>query len=351
MRFLLKKIYSRLLKLISFSCVKKDPNPVRWGIIGLGYMAETFSSTIDGNKGGIVYAVASRSAKKAQDFAARHGRCKSYGSYEELINDKNLELDIIYIATPVKYHYEHVKLCLNAGKNVLCEKPLTSSFEQLSELISIAKRNGCFLMEGMWMQCLPSFRKAVEWINLGKIGKVELIKIDFYKREHIRESYAIYNRQEGGGILRDFGVYAIAFMSYFLRSYPSRLYTYSRESIFGIDADWQISASANGMTALVNLSSNFGSLSKAAVIGSNGFIEWDSQFNRTRKVSLYNAKGERLETYEARYKHEGFEYEVDEAQYCVRNGLKESRLVPLWNTQTTLKIVDELMRRHDDEYK
>lgn len=329
----------------SFFCrTKKNDNPIRWGIIGLGYMAETFSCAIDGNKDGIVYAAASRSLEKAKAFASHHGKCKAYGSYKEMVNDKCLNLDIVYIATPVKYHYEHIKLCLEAGLNVLCEKPITSTIEQLDKLIAIARDNNCFFMEGMWMKCLPTFQQARRWINEGKIGKTEWVKVDFYKREHIREGLTIYNAKEGGGILRDFGVYSIAFMEHFIGGFPDNLTGAYRLSSFGIDADWHISAEKDGINAIINLSSNFGSLSKAAVIGNEGFIEFDSQFNRTNRITLYNKKGQQIESISFSYAYDGFEYEVNEVQDCIRKGYKVSKIATLSGTYNTMRIIDMLKK-------
>lgn len=321
---------------------KKNENPLRWGIIGLGYMAETFSCAIDGSKDDVVYAVASRNIDKAKRFASNHGRCRAYGSYEDMVNDRSLELDVVYIATPVKYHYEHIKMCLEAGKNVLCEKTITSSLEQFEELIELAKKQNCFLMEGMWMKCLPTFQKACQWINEGKIGDIELVRVDFYKREHIREGHAIYNANEGGGILRDFGVYAIAFMEHFLGGCPDAITANKRISVHGIDADWNIVAEKNGVRAFVNLSANFGSLSKAVVIGSKGFIEWDSQFNRTNRIKLFNSIGLEDETFDARYEYEGFEYEVKEVSMCIRNHSLLSKIVNINNSGNVLKIIENI---------
>lgn len=323
--------------------IKKDPNPIRWGVIGLGYMAEILSTTIDGDKGGVVYAVASRSLDKAQKFSGRHGHCKAYGSYEELVRDENLNLDIIYIATPLKYHYEHILLCLKAGKNVLCEKPITYSGDQLAELSALAKKNNCFFMEAMWMKCLPPFQKAQNWIQEGKIGDLELIKIDFYKRKQIRESSAKKILEKDSGVLLDFGVYAIAFLTHFLKGYPDVISPMVRMSENGLDTDWQISASKNGVKAAVNLSSNFGSLSKAALIGNNGTIEWESQFNRTNSVSLYDVDGFHKETYKIKYRFEGFEYQVQEVHNSLRQGKKESTIVTLDESQNTMKVIDELL--------
>ena len=338
---ILKKLVSYLRH--EFLKKRKSADPVRWGIIGLGYMAETFSSVIDGNKYGKVSAVASRSISKAKAFAAKHGHCKAYGSYEAMVNDENLQLDIIYIATPVKCHYENIKLCLSAGKNVLCEKPITFDAEQLEELRTLAKNNNCFMMEGMWMKCLPTFQKALEWIRNNKIGKIELVKGDFYKRESIDPDITIFNEKEGGGVLRDFGVYAIAFVTHFLNGKPEKMSFLVRKSQYGIDADWQITASGNGRNAVVNLSSNFGSSSKAAVIGNDGMIEWDTQFNRTNRVCLYDKSGRLLEEFKAVYWYDGFEYEVAEVQECIKCHKLESQKVSLESSMETIRFIDRLM--------
>ncbi len=323
--------------------IKKTNNPLRWGIIGLGHMAETFSTAIDGSKDGIVYAVASRNIEKAKRFASNHGHCKSYGSYIEMVQDTSLNLDVIYIATPVKYHYEHIKLCLEAGKNILCEKPITKNAEQLRELRSIAKSNNCFLMEGMWMKCLPTFQKAIEWIDEGKIGEPELVKVDFYKRNVICQDHAIYNSKEEGGVLHDFGVYAIAFMNHFLRGIPDNISSYCRKTNYGTDTDWQIMAQKGNIHAALNLSSNFSGLSKAAVVGQYGVIEWDSQFNRTNRICLYDTMGNLIKEFKPSFTHEGFEYEVNEVQNCIRKGVNESAIVSLTNSENTLKIIDQLL--------
>lgn len=340
-----KRILKRVQKMwrqTSFGRTKKIENPIRWGVIGLGYMAETFSCAIDGNKDGCVYAVASRTLNKAKDFASHHGDCKAYGSYEEMVKDKRLKLDVVYIATPVMFHYEHVKLCIEAGLNVLCEKPITSNLEQLNELVALARKNNCFLMEGMWMKCLPSFQKACQWISEGRIGKTEWVKVDFYKREHICGEHAIYNAQEGGGVLCDFGIYAIAFIEHFLGGLPDYLNGNYRISTHDIDADWQITADKKNVKAIVNLSSNFESLSKAAVIGEKGFIEWHSQFNRTNRVMLYDTNGCLVESFTIPYKYDGFEYEVNEVQKCIRENKKESMVVTLKGTYNTMLIIEKL---------
>ena len=338
----LKLLGKRKLVSLGFHLVNKNNHALKWGVVGLGNMAEVLSAAIHGNKDALLTAVASRSKKKAQLFAARHGKCKSYEGYKLMLEDSELDLDIIYIATPVKYHYQIIKECLLANKNVLCEKPITSNAEEFKELMKMAKDNHCFLMEGMWMKCLPTFQKANLWINKGEIGEIALIKSDFYKKQEINTKQSIFNVKEGGGVLKDFGVYAIAFMTTFLKELPAELISHKRISSFDIDADWHIVAKKENCMAFLNISSNFSGQSKAAIIGSKGTIEWNSQFNRTNTITLYDEYGKIKEHCTYNYSYDGFEFEVNEVTKSLKEKRLESELVPLQETLNTLIIMDKL---------
>lgn len=326
--------------------VKKNPDALRWGIIGLGNMAETFGRAIDNSQENIIYAVASRNLEKAHKFSALHENCKCYGSYESMLDDESLKLDVIYIATPAKCHYEHIKMCLERHKNVLCEKPITTSTKDLEELRKLAKAKDCFLMEGMWMKCLPTFSKADRWIKEGKIGCIELVKIDFNKREIVDTRRSIFNASEGGGVMNDYGVYAISFMTKYLNGCPSNVSSYNRISKLNIDTDWSIVAEGNNIKAFVNISSDFGSISKAAILGNQGSIEWESQFNRTNTVTLYDSIGKKVDAFTASYQSQGFEYELNEVHQCITAGKKESDIVPLQSSLDCLAAIEMIRSTH-----
>lgn len=320
----------------------KDSSAIRWGIIGLGNMAQVFADALNGNSSSILSAVASRSKDKAVFFAKKNGVKKAFGSYEQMLADDSLKLDVVYIATPVKYHYEYVKMCLQARKNVLCEKPIVSTTAELEELISLARQQHCFLMEGMWMKCLPVFRQARQMIANGMIGNTELIRVDFYKREIVDFSRSVFNINEGGGVLMDYGIYALAFAIDFLDGEPQNLCYEVRKNDKGMDTDWCIMMIRDNIRAIVNISSNFNSASKATVIGSGGSIEWDAQFNRTSRIKRFNSLNQLQEEVEFEYGFDGYEFEIAHVRDCLNKGLKESDVVPLDSSLTALKIVDVL---------
>ena len=136
---------------------------VKWGILATGGIAETFARDLYPNpecrgvkdiEHTVVAAASSNSADRAQKFLKEvraPESAKAYGSYEELVKDPNV--DIIYIATPHSHHYQNAMLCLNAGKNVICEKAFTTNAPQLEALIKLAKEKNLFMMEAVWTRC------------------------------------------------------------------------------------------------------------------------------------------------------------------------------------------------------
>ena len=124
-----------------------------------------------------------------------------------------------------------------------------------------------------------------------------------------------------------------------------------RISSFGIDSDWNISAQNKNIKAFINISSNFSSQSKATVIGEKGSIEWDPQFNRTNKITLFDSYGNKIEEFVNKYKYEGFEYQVEEVTRCLKAKVSESQMVPLQETVDTITVIDQLTGKHSTNNK
>ena len=135
--------------------------------MGAGNIANEFVAGLYSSNKHIPYAVASRSKEKAQDFYTRWALKKFYSSYEQMVQDENI--DIIYVATPNSLHFEHAKLCLEANKHILLEKPFTLSSKKAKELFAIAKEKDLFCMEAMWTRFNPLVTEVKELIRLGEI--------------------------------------------------------------------------------------------------------------------------------------------------------------------------------------
>ena len=180
---------------------------INWGILGPGKIAKKFALGLEHVANANLYAAASRSLEKAEDFAEEMGADKAYGSYTEMLNDP--EVDAIYIATPHVFHHEHTLLCLKHKKAVLCEKPFAMNKDQVKEMIDFAQKQDTFLMEAMWTHFLPHFKYTTEIIKSGKYGKVLSMEADFGFDAPFNAESRIYNKSLGGGSLLDIGIYPI----------------------------------------------------------------------------------------------------------------------------------------------
>lgn len=318
-----------------FGKVSKTSDALKWGIIGTGYMSDTFSQTLNDSHDNILFAIVSRSLDKAKSFAKKHGVPEAFGSIRDML--QCTEIDVVYIATPVECHYDQVKECLMAGKNVLCEKPLTFKSQEAEELFRIANENNCFLMEGMWTMCLPTMLTAKKWIGDGLIGEVRFVRADFNKRQSINHILKHH------GVLFDYGIYGVAFINSFMPKDATLTATSSFKSKDNITTDISAIFETEDCQGILNLASNFCSQSKAVVIGTKGSIEWKAPFNRTGSIDLFDVNGHLVDKFYVKYTSEGFEYELNEVYNNIKSERLESELVPGHETITVLRTINKLL--------
>ena len=191
-----------------------DPQSVpslRWGIIGPGGIAEVLVEGSQKHTGQIFSAVASRTKGRAEAFATKFGIPKVFETYEQLVEDP--DLDAIYIASWQAEHYEHAMLALNAGKHVLVEKPITVLPEHAQEIFALAKKKGLLAMEAMWTRYLPQSTIIQQLLADGSLGSPELFSASFCVDNR---SISRLWTKGGGGIVYDMGIYTIAMAQQFL---------------------------------------------------------------------------------------------------------------------------------------
>lgn len=336
-----KKIRKKALSQNIFKVNKVD-NPIRWGIVGLGYMADQFSYTIRGSENSVLSAVASRSIVKAKNFAKKNGRCLAFGTYNELLINNKCEIDIVYIPTPLHTHFDIIKTAILNDINVLCEKPIVESSKKLKELISLAKERNVFLMEGMWMKCLPTIQLAIKKINANDIGNIQSIKVDFNKMLKFDKSHSRFTTNDFGGVLYDYGVYAISFVQLFLGGAPEIIHKSYRKSKYDYDTDWNVILKQNDTKGIINISSNFDSSSFAIIIGDKGYLQFGSAFNRSNILNHFDTEGNLIDSIKFKYEYDGFEYQLNEVVNCLKNNKIESTKVSHQDSLETLKILQKL---------
>lgn len=207
---------------------------VRWGVLSTGHIAGVFSRDLALlPEEAELTAVASRTAKKAAEFAAEHGFARSYGSYAELAADPDVE--VVYIASPHSDHFASAKLCLEAGKAVLVEKPLTATLAQTAELIKLAGTQKLFLMEALWTRTNPLLRKAAEIAKSGELGPIRHVEVSFGFRFTGDDDHRLVNPDLAGGAILDLGVYPTHVVNLFLGE-PEGVYGYGYRARTGVDA-------------------------------------------------------------------------------------------------------------------
>lgn len=314
---------------------------VRFGIIGPGSIADRFASVLTETEGVALTAVASASSKaKAEEFAARHGADKAYGSYEELLNDD--QVDVVYIGLTHNFHYEAIKLCINHGKGVICEKPLTISRNEAAIVTSLAKEKGVLLMEAMWTRCLPAFIKAKEWVRENKIGQVKLVQVSFCFNIPFDPEHRLYNPNLAGGSLLDAGVYPIEFATGILGEDPVDIAGVMHKCETGVD-DFAAMSLQFPSGALASLSSGITANTNrdAYINGTEGHIIV-RDFFETRKCEYYNQVGELVDSFESE-PIDGFTYQILHFAGLYRKGLIESDLIPHHDNIVCAAVFDKLL--------
>ena len=308
---------------------------IRWGIVGPGIIANEFAHDFQFVTHGELAAVASRSAERAKLFAHKYNIPKVYSSNRELYKDP--EIDAIYVATPHTLHLENSTDALEAGKAVLCEKPITVHPAQLSELLKVAKTTDNYLMEGMWSYFLPCIQRAQEWVNEGRIGRIKHVKSDFGYPVPFNSEGRMYNPELAGGTLLDMGIYTIAMAWLFYKKDPNKITVVSQKASTGVDSDVAMLFEYDQALATLNSSFECKLNNWTYVIGDEGYIAIPD-FWRARECYLYKIE-ECVDHFKDDRKGFGFKYQIDAVNKDLLQNRKESEIMP---HSYSIKLQDHL---------
>jgi predicted dehydrogenase len=327
--------------------VINEPRRIRWGVLGTGGIARTFARDLAllTDEAELV-AVGSRSLDRAQRFAGALGFARAHGSYEDLVADP--DLDVIYVATPHHDHFPSTRLCLEAGKAVLVEKPLTVTPAEAEELIMLARRRGLFLMEAMWMRTQPLIRKAVEIVDSGVLGAVRHVSASFGFAFDGDASHRLLDPAQAGGAILDLGVYPVHAAHLFLGE-PDELDGFGSLAETGVDSHagallhHHATAARPAATASLVCSLETDLPTRLEVFCSEGRVIIDGYFIRPAEVTIVRGRGEGAEeeVLITGWPGGGYTFQAQEVMRCLRAREAESPLVP-W--QATLAGVRTLAR-------
>ncbi len=181
---------------------------LRWGLLATGRIASTFAEGLTTSRTGFAQAAASRDLSRAQTFATQHGIPHAHGSYEALLTDR--EIDAVYISTPHPQHCEWAVRAAEAGKHILCEKPLAMDLAEATRIVEAARANDVLLMEAFMYRCHPQTQRVIKMVRSGTLGIVQHIEATFGFRSKYDPASRLWNKSLGGGGILDVGCYALS---------------------------------------------------------------------------------------------------------------------------------------------
>lgn len=312
---------------------------IRVGIMGAGRIAITMAKTLNGMGNARAYAVASRSREKAEEFAKENGIAKAYGSYEEMLADENV--DLVYVATPHSHHYICCKMCLEAGKNVLCEKSFTVTADQARKLFDLAEEKNLLITEAIWTRYMPSRKMINDLIASGVIGHVTSLTANL--NYNITDKKRITDLKLAGGALLDVGVYPINFARMIFGDTMTECHA---NAVFkdGVDFMDNIAMVFEG-DKMASLHSSVQSVSErnGMIYGTDGFIKV-TNINNPEKITVYNKNYEETASYLPPKQITGYEYEVESCIKALEEGRLECPEMPHEETLKVVQIMENILR-------
>ena len=310
---------------------------LKWGILGPGSIARDFAQALN-RVNGEVYAVASRNKERAEKFARENNVKKAYGSYDEIIKDK--DIDVVYIATPHSNHYEYIIKSLNNNKHVLCEKAITVNERELEEALKIAREKNLVLEEAMTLFHMPLYEKVIKKINNEDLGKVNMVQVSFGSFKEYDENNRFFNLDLAGGALLDIGTYALSFARYFLSSMPEEILSTVKKAKTGVDEESGIILKTKeDEIATISLAFRSKMPKRGIVSCDNGFITIDN-FPRANKATINYLDGA-VEVIECGEEEKALDYEVIFMEEKI-NENKESNSIDL--TYDVTKIMNKVRK-------
>ena len=311
-------------------------------ILGAGNIAASMATALGGLQGQVeAYAIAARDYERAKAFAEKWGITKAYGSYEEMLNDP--EVDLVYIATPHVFHYEHARMCLEHGKPVICEKPFTVKTWQAEELFALAKEKNLLITEAMWTRYMPSRQMIQDVIDSGVIGDITSLAGNLgYEHLYIERMRKL---ELAGGALMDLGVYPIHFALMFLGDKIKEIHSTCVKLETGVDAQESITLIyEDGKMAVLYASMMVHSNRLGEINGTKGCIEVQN-INNCEEIRVLNEKRQIIERYPVPKQINGYEYEILACKDALEKGLLECPQLPHEEILKVIKITEYLREK------
>ncbi len=315
-----------------------DAPPLRWGILGTGWIADVFVASLRRDTRQVVHAVGSRTVESATRAAAAWEVPVAHGSYEALVADPGV--DVVYVATPHNFHVLHALLAIEAGKHVLVEKPVGLDADEARAIGDAAARAGVFCMEAMWTLFLPKFDVVRQVLEDGALGRVVAAHADMGER--FDEPHRIMRPELAGGPLLDLGTYAVTFATWTLGA-PDLVRAVATPAPNGINGQLAIAlGTPGGATAALHTTILADTATTASIIGTEGRLDLGTRYYLPGPMTLHQRGGPSLSWEEPMVEHEALHFEAAEVARRVAAGETGSPLRPWADTVQTMEVMDRI---------
>ena len=264
---------------------------IKWAVLGTGVIANEMAVALK-KIGRNIYAVGNRTYSKAVDFAKKYGIEKVYDDYNDMFTDS--DVDVIYITTPHNTHIEFMKKAIRNDKHILVEKSITLNSRELNEAMELAALHNVVIGEAMTIYHMPVYKKLKEILDSGRLGKVNLITMNFGSYKEYNMNNRFFNRNLAGGAMLDIGVYALSFIRYFMTEKPDKLLSQLKKAPTGVDEQAGLLLMNNdGQMATVMLSLHSKQPKRGMVSCEKGYIEIMEYPRAFEAVVTYTESGEK----------------------------------------------------------
>ncbi|KAM9765601.1 trans-1,2-dihydrobenzene-1,2-diol dehydrogenase-like [Menidia menidia] len=321
----------------------------RWGVCSAGRISHDFSVAlktlpVEDHQ---VLAVAARKLEDAQEFAQKHSISRSYGSYEELARDP--DIDVVYVGVINPHHLKVCLLFMNAKKNVLCEKPLAMNTKEVKEILESAKRNDVFLMEAVWTRFFPASVEIRRLLAQRELGEVKMVRSDF--GVPLINVPKIVQKELGGGALLNIGMYCLQFVCMVYNGErPESIQATASCLETGVDETAAVILKfSNNRMAVFTYSSSLDLPNDAVIVGTKGTIRIPTCVWCPTSL-VVNGKGTQYPLPEPALplnyiNSTGMRYEAEEVRQCLLKGLKESAIMSHADSLLLAEVEDEIRRQ------
>ncbi|MDG5855050.1 Gfo/Idh/MocA family protein [Clostridium beijerinckii] len=312
---------------------------IRWGIIGLGNIALRFAKSLSYSNEGKLYAIASRTKEKRDEFYDKYNCEKVYENYNELLRDE--EVDAVYIALPHGFHKHWSIEALKHKKAVLCEKPVGINSEEMKEIKKEAVLNNTFFMEAMKTRFVPIISDIKRMIRNKEIGDITAIEANFCNNvENIKPGSYLLDKDQGGALL-DVGIYPLSFVMDMIDSEVKSVKSYMDINESGVDSYFKaILSFEDGVIGTVEGAIDRNKERTAIIRGTKGWMEIP-MYNRPNKA-VVNLNSGKSYTIEKDIEFDDMYAEIKEVHNCLKESKLESDHLTLNESIRVMEVLDRI---------